>query len=71
MHLSPHTPGALLGITNTAGALPGVLGVTAAGYLLDCTNSWAYALFYPTALCQIFGALFYITYAISERQSWS
>jgi len=69
--LSPKYAGALLGITNTAGALPGVLGVTAAGYLLDTTNSWALALFYPTALCQVVGAIFYTLFASSERQSWS
>jgi ACS family sodium-dependent inorganic phosphate cotransporter len=63
--------GALLGITNTAGALPGVLGVAAAGYLLDITNSWALAIFYPTAICQLLGALFYLKFASSERQSWS
>ncbi len=51
--------------------MPGVLGVTAAGYLLDATNSWALALFYPTALCQILGAIFYTLFASSERQSWS
>eukprot|EP00798_Chlamydomonas_sp_ICE-L_P027115 gene27115-2342_t len=69
--LSAKYAGALLGITNTAGALPGVLGVTAAGYMLDMTNSWALALFYPTAICQIFGAIFYTMLASSERQSWS
>jgi ACS family sodium-dependent inorganic phosphate cotransporter len=63
--------GTLLGITNTAGALPGVLGVTAAGYLLDMTNSWAQALFYPTAACQLFGAIVYSIFASSERQPWS
>jgi ACS family sodium-dependent inorganic phosphate cotransporter len=69
--LSPRYAGALLGITNTAGALPGVLGVAAAGYLLDITNSWALAIFYPTAICQLLGALFYLKFASSERQSWS
>lgn len=69
--LSPKYAGALLGITNTAGALPGVLGVAAAGYLLDVTNSWALAVFYPTAVCQIMGAIFYILFASSERQRWS
>ena len=74
LNFPSHPPtllGALLGITNTAGALPGVLGVAAAGYLLDITNSWALAVFFPTALCQLFGALFYILFASSERQSWS
>jgi ACS family sodium-dependent inorganic phosphate cotransporter len=48
-----------------------VLGVTSAGYLLDATGSWALALFFPTAACQLFGALFYSIFASSERQSWS
>lgn len=68
--LSPKYAGALLGITNTAGAFPGVLGVTAAGYLLDATGSWQMALFYPTAACQLFGALIYSIFASSERQDW-
>lgn len=69
--LSPKYASALLGISNTAGALPGVLGVTAAGYMLDATNSWALALFIPTAICQLVGAVVYSIFASSERQSWS
>ncbi|KAG1669069.1 hypothetical protein FOA52_003987 [Chlamydomonas sp. UWO 241] len=69
--LSPKYAGALLGITNTAGALPGVLGVTMAGYLLDVTGSWASAVFFPAALCQTAGFIFYTMFASSERQSWS
>lgn len=69
--LSARYAGALLGITNTAGALPGVLGVAAAGYLLDVTNSWSLAIFFPTAICQLVGFVFYTTFASSERQSWS
>lgn len=69
--LSPKYAGALLGITNTAGAFPGVLGVTAAGMLLDMAHSWPLALFYPTAACQIIGALVYTKFASSERQAWS
>jgi len=68
--LSPKYAAALLGLTNTAGALPGVLGVTAAGYLLDVTGSWAYALFYPTIICQVFGLVIYSIFASSERQCW-
>ncbi len=48
-----------------------MLGVAVAGYLLDITNSWALAVFYPTAVCQMVGAIFYIVFASSERQSWS
>jgi MFS transporter, ACS family, solute carrier family 17 (sodium-dependent inorganic phosphate cotransporter), other len=68
--LSPKYAAALLGLSNTAGALPGVLGVTAAGYLLDATGSWAYALFFPTAMCQIFGLVIYSIFASSKRQGW-
>ncbi|XP_024532841.1 probable anion transporter 6, chloroplastic isoform X1 [Selaginella moellendorffii] len=32
--------GILLGITNTAGAIPGVVGVAATGYIFDQTDSW-------------------------------
>jgi ACS family sodium-dependent inorganic phosphate cotransporter len=69
--LSPKYASALLGITNTAGAIPGVLGVTSAGYLLDATSSWQLALFYPTAAFQLLGAVFYGIFASSERQHWS
>ena len=58
------------GLSNTAGALPGVLGVTFAGYLLDQTGSWAHALFYPTAACQLLGLVVYTTFASSQRQAW-
>lgn len=68
--LSPKYAGALLGLSNTAGALPGVLGVTAAGYLLDSTGSWAMALFYPTAICQLFGLVIYSIFGSSKRQGW-
>ena len=68
--LSPKYAAALLGLSNTAGALPGVLGVTAAGYLLDATGSWAHALFYPTAICQIFGLVVYTIFGSSQRQGW-
>ena len=68
--LSPKYAAALLGLSNTAGALPGVLGVTAAGFLLDRTGSWALALFYPTAICQIFGLVVYTIFGSSQRQAW-
>ncbi|KAL4857945.1 putative anion transporter 6 [Chlorella vulgaris] len=69
--LSPKYAAALLGLSNTAGALPGVLGVTFAGYLLDTTGSWAQALFFPTAVCQIFGLVIYSIFASSKRQAWA
>ena len=69
--LSPKYAGALLGITNTAGAFPGILGVSAVGVLLDKTNSWADALFLPTAACQLVGLVIYTALASSKRQDWA
>lgn len=69
--LSPKYAGALLGITNTAGAFPGILGVSAVGFLLDKTNSWADALFLPTAACQLVGLVVYTALASSKRQDWA
>jgi len=68
--LSPKYAGALLGLSNTAGALPGILGVTAVGVLLDKTSSWSAALFVPTAIAQCVGLLLYTAFASSERQAW-
>lgn len=33
------------GITNTVGAVPGIVGVALTGYLLDSTHSWSVSLF--------------------------
>ena len=66
----PPPPATPAGLSNTAGALPGVLGVTAAGYMLDKTGSWAQALFIPTAVCQLFGLVIYSIFASSKRQAW-
>ena len=37
----PMLAGALMGLSNTAGTMPGVIGVTVTGYILDATGSWA------------------------------
>jgi MFS transporter, ACS family, solute carrier family 17 (sodium-dependent inorganic phosphate cotransporter), other len=59
---------ALLGISNTAGALPGILGVALAGILLDATGDWASAVFLPIAAVQLFGAVIYTAFGSSERR---
>lgn len=68
--LSPRYASLLLGISNTAGALPGVLGVWAAGVLLDATSSWSLALFLPTALAQVIGTIVFSLFASGEEQGW-
>jgi ACS family sodium-dependent inorganic phosphate cotransporter len=58
--LSPKYSSALLGLTNTAGAVPGIVGVAATGLLYDKTGSWAAALFLPTAVFLTTGAAAYV-----------
>jgi MFS transporter, ACS family, solute carrier family 17 (sodium-dependent inorganic phosphate cotransporter), other len=60
---------ALLGISNTAGALPGVFGVALAGLMLDKTNNWALAVFLPIAVVQLFGTVIYSIFGSSERRA--
>lgn len=57
--LSPKYSSAMLGLTNTSGAIPGILGVAFTGWLYDSTGSWAAALFYPTIFFLLSGAAAY------------
>lgn len=50
--MSPRHAAAVLGLTNTAGAIAGLLGVASTGLLLKVTgNSWEQSLFYPCIGC--------------------
>ena len=41
MDVAPKYAGTLMGITNTAGTIPGIIGVTITGMILEQTGSWA------------------------------
>jgi len=69
--LSPKYVSVLLGLSNTAGAVPGVLGVWVAGYLLDATGGdWGAAVFWPAAVFQLIGAATFLTLGSGERQEF-
>lgn len=68
--ISPKYASILLGITNTAGAIPGVLGVYLTGVLLDQTHSWTMALFAPCIFFWVTGAIVWNIFASSEPQSF-
>ena len=58
--MSPEYASALIGLTNTAGSLPGVFGVALVGFLLDQTGSdWGLSLFAPSAGVLVAGAAAY------------
>jgi hypothetical protein len=43
-------------MTNTAGAIPGIIGVVTTGAILDQTGSWPLALFVPSIFFFVTGA---------------
>eukprot|EP00898_Chlorokybus_atmophyticus_P003947 jgi/Chlat1/4553/Chrsp29S08897 len=68
--ISPKYASILVGLTNTAGALPGVVGVAFTGYMLDKTHSWTLALFLPCITCYAIGTLVWNLFASSEPQTF-
>lgn len=67
MDVAPRHAGTLMGITNTAGTLPGVVGVYASGLILEWTGSWA-LVFQVAAGVVLFGMLFFLIFASGERK---
>ncbi|KAG8057714.1 hypothetical protein GUJ93_ZPchr0002g23570 [Zizania palustris] len=61
----------LLGITNTVGAVPGIVGVALTGYLLDTTHSWSISLFVPSIFFYLTGTVVWLAFASSEPQDFS
>ncbi|KAG1661712.1 Solute carrier family 17 member 9 [Nymphon striatum] len=64
--LVPELAGSVFGIMNTAGAIPGFVGVYICGYILETTGSWQLA-FNLTALCSIIGLLIFISFGSGNR----
>lgn len=64
--LSPKYASALLGLTNTSGAVPGIIGVAFTGFLYDQTGSWPLALFFPTIFFLLSGTLVYTVLGRNE-----
>ncbi|BAT76277.1 anion transporter [Vigna angularis] len=69
--MSPEYASILLGITNTVGAVPGIVGVALTGYLLDLTHSWSISLFAPSIFFYMTGTMVWLVFASSKPQSFS
>jgi MFS transporter, ACS family, solute carrier family 17 (sodium-dependent inorganic phosphate cotransporter), other len=67
MDVAPRHAGTLMGITNTAGTIPGVIGVTVSGMILAATGSWT-LVFQVAAGVTLFGLVCYLLMASGKRQ---
>ncbi|CAM0953012.1 unnamed protein product [Alopecurus aequalis] len=61
----------LLGITNTVGAVPGIVGVALTGYLVDTTHSWSISLFAPSIFFYLTGTVVWLAFFSSEPQDFN
>jgi ACS family sodium-dependent inorganic phosphate cotransporter len=67
MDIAPKHAGTLMGITNTAGTVPGIIGVFISGLILQLTNSWV-LVFQVAAAINVFGLVFYLLFARTEKE---
>jgi ACS family sodium-dependent inorganic phosphate cotransporter len=66
LDIGPRYAGALMGLSNTAGTLPGVIGVAVTGYILEATGSWALVLGIAAAL-YVAGGIVWLRFATGEK----
>ena len=67
MDIAPNHAGKLMGITNTFATIPGIIGVTVSGFILEATGSWA-LVFQVAGGVTVFGMVFYLLFASGEKQ---
>lgn len=68
--ISPEYASILLGITNTFGAVPGIVGVVLTGCLLDSTHSWTVSLFAPSIFFYLTGTVVWLAFGSSQPQTF-
>jgi ACS family sodium-dependent inorganic phosphate cotransporter len=66
LEIAPRYADVLMGITNTAATIPGIIGVAATGWLVDVTGTYASA-FVLAAVINVFGAIIWLLFGTSRR----
>jgi nitrate/nitrite transporter NarK len=62
LDVGPRYAAVLLGFSNTAGTIPGIIGVASAGVILDMLHSWN-PIFYITAGIYVVGTMVFTSFA--------
>ncbi len=66
LDIAPRSAGVIMGLSNTAGTIPGIIGVYVSGLILEATGSWA-LVFQTAAGVYVFGLVFYLIFASSRK----
>jgi ACS family sodium-dependent inorganic phosphate cotransporter len=66
LDIAPRQAGVVMGLSNTAATIPGIIGVTVSGWILQATGSWA-LVFQVAAGVYVAGLLFYLAFASSKK----
>ena len=66
MDIAPRHAGTLMGITNTAGSIPGIIGVFVSGLILELTGSWA-LVFQVAAGVTLTGLVFFLLFSSGKK----
>lgn len=67
LDVGPRYAGVLMGLSNTAATIPGIIGVAATGFIWQATGSFA-PVFYLTAAVYVVGAIGYLAWGSGERK---
>lgn len=67
MDIAPKHTGTLMGLSNTAGTIPGIVGVYASGLILQSTGSWI-LVFQVAAAINLFGLVFYLIFVSTKKE---
>ena len=66
MDIAPRGAGIIMGLSNTAATIPGIVGVYASGLILQATGSWT-LVFQTAAAVLIFGLIVYLLFASARK----
>ena len=66
LDIAPRYADVLMGITNTFGTIPGIIGVAITGWLVQTTGTYDSA-FLLAAAVNIFGAVIWVSFATGEK----
>jgi len=66
LDIAPKGAGVIMGLSNTAGAIPGIIGVYISALILEVTGSWA-LVFQAEAGVLVFGLIFYFIFVRAEK----